>query len=158
LTLIDRRLAAGARALALAGIVVAADQACKAAVIANVARGDKVEVLPFLSIANVRNDGVAFGLFGQANSLLIAFTVVALVAVLAFLAGGGSGPRFWVSAGLLIGGALGNLADRVRIGSVIDFVDLPAWPTFNLADAAIVAGVLCLLLLPANGRGEPARE
>jgi signal peptidase II len=54
----------------------------------------------------------------------------------------------WVSSGLLVGGALGNLADRVRIGAVIDWVDLPLWPTFNLADAAIVAGVLCLVLIP----------
>lgn len=143
----DARIEAGARALALAGAVVAADQATKAAAIAHVGRGDTAQILPFLDIANVRNRGVAFGLFGEANSVLIAATVVILVAILFYLSRGGTGARFWVSGGLLVGGALGNLADRVRIGSVIDWIDLPAWPTFNLADAAIVAGIFCLVLL-----------
>lgn len=145
---------ASARALALAGLVVAADQASKAAVIADVARGETVEVLPFLDIANVRNKGVAFGLFGEAPAILIATTVVVLIGILAYLSRGGTGPRFWVSGGLLVGGALGNLADRVRIGSVVDWIDLPAWPTFNIADIAIVAGIFCLVLLPP---GEPDR-
>ncbi len=143
----DARIAASGRALALAGAVVAADQATKAAVIAHVGRGETVEVLPFLDIANVRNRGVAFGLFGEANSVLIATTVVILIAILAYLSRGGTGPRFWVSGGLLVGGAVSNLADRVRIGSVIDWIDFPAWPTFNLADVAIVAGVFCLVWL-----------
>ncbi len=143
----DRRVEAGARALALAGAVVAADQATKAAIVANLTRGHTAAVLPFLDLANLRNRGVAFGLFGTANSMLIAVTILILVGVLGYLSQGGMGPRFWVSGGLLLGGAISNLADRVRIGSVIDWIDLPAWPTFNLADVAIVAGVACLVLL-----------
>ncbi|MFN2612400.1 MAG: signal peptidase II [Solirubrobacterales bacterium] len=150
----DRRVEAGARALAVTGAVVAADQASKAAVVASVARGHTAQALPFLDLANVRNRGIAFGLFGSANSMLIAVTILILVGILAYLSQGGTGPRFWLSGGLLLGGAISNLADRVRIGSVIDWIDLPVWPTFNLADAAIVAGVLCLVLLSPDTGGE----
>jgi signal peptidase II len=145
------RIGTAARALALAGLVVALDQASKAAASSLVDRGDTVEVLPFLSIADVRNRGVAFGLFGAASPVLVGLTIAVLIGVLVYLAAGSSGPRVWVSAGLLLGGALGNLADRVRIESVVDFIDVPVWPTFNLADVAIVAGVLCLVLLPDGG-------
>lgn len=147
-----------ARALALCGAVVALDQLSKGLVTIFIDRGTDVAVLPFLELTNVRNRGIAFGLFGDASPVLIGLTVVALVGVLAFLASGASeisGPRVWISAGLLIGGALGNLADRVRIDAVIDFIDVPLWPTFNLADTAIVAGVFCLVLLP--GESSPAR-
>jgi signal peptidase II len=145
---------AGAKATAVAGVVVAIDQASKAAATAGVARGHETELLPFLSIANVRNTGIAFGAFTGASAFLIGLTIVALIAVLGYVSNGRTGPRMWVSSGLLVGGALGNLADRVRIGAVIDWVDLPLWPTFNLADAAIVAGVLCLVLIP----DKPPRE
>jgi signal peptidase II len=146
---------AGAKATALAGVVVAIDQASKAAAMSAVARGHEIDVLPFLKIANIRNTGIAFGAFTGASAILIGLTIVALIAVLAYVSNGRTGPRMWVSSGLLIGGALGNLADRIRIGAVIDWVDLPLWPTFNLADAAIVAGVLCLVLIPDE---EPTRE
>ncbi len=125
------------RALALAGAVVAIDQASKA--------------LAESTIGVVHNDGVAFGLFGGASPVLIGITLVLLVVLLVYLAAGSTGMRVWLSAGLLVGGALGNLADRVRMGSVVDFIDVPVWPTFNLADVAIVAGVFCLVLLPTNG-------
>jgi signal peptidase II len=146
---------AGAKATALAGIVVAIDQASKAGAMAVVARGHETELLPFLSIANVRNTGIAFGAFTGASAVLIGVTIVALVGVLGYVSNGRTGPRMWVSSGLLVGGALGNLADRVRIGAVIDWVDLPLWPTFNLADAAIVAGVLCLVLIPDEAKPPP---
>jgi signal peptidase II len=78
--------------------------------------------------------------------VFIGVTVVLLLGFLVFLAfRGGSGWLVWLPAALLIGGALGNLADRVRDGAVTDFISLPLWPTFNLADLAIVAGVLLLL-------------
>ncbi len=145
------------RALALAGLVVALDQASKALVSADISRGEEVEVLPFLSFTNVHNRGIAFGRFAGASPVLISITIVALIAVLTYMATTVRGPRVWIAAGLLVGGALGNLADRVRIGSVIDFIDLPAWPTFNIADVAIVAGIVCLVLLPETDDG-PARE
>jgi signal peptidase II len=134
-------------ALAACGAVVAIDQGSKAIATSLVTRGDRAEVLPFLAIENVRNKGVAFGLGGDISAFLIGATVVVLLGLLAFLATRArSGWLVWAPAGLLIGGALGNLADRVRDGAVTDFIDLPLWPTFNLADVAIVAGVLLLLV------------
>ena len=131
--------------LAACGVVVLVDQGTKAIATSLVDRGDRSEVLPFLAFENVRNKGVAFGLGGDISAVLIGATIVVLVGVLAFLAlRGKSGALAWLPAALLIGGALGNLADRVREGAVTDWIDLPLWPTFNLADVAIVVGVLLL--------------
>ena len=134
-------------ALAACGVVVALDQGTKALATTLVDRGDRVEVLPFLAFENVRNKGVAFGIGGDISAVFIGATIVVLLGFLVFLAARSrSGWLVWVPAALLIGGALGNLADRVRDGAVTDFIDLPLWPTFNLADVAIVVGVLLLLL------------
>jgi signal peptidase II len=145
-------------ALAACGFVVALDQGAKALATSLVSRGDREEVLPFLHIANVRNKGVAFGLGGDISAFLIGATILVLTGLLVFLATRErSGWRVWLPAALLIGGALGNLADRVRDGAVTDFIDLPLWPTFNLADVAIVLGVLLLLLdVERSGRGRNA--
>lgn len=133
--------------LAACGAVVALDQGSKAIATSLVDPGDRVEVLPFLAFENVRNKGVAFGLGGDISAALIAGTIVLLVGLLVFMAFRGDGGWLvWLPAALLLGGALGNLADRVRDGAVTDFIDLPLWPTFNLADVAIVVGVLLLLL------------
>ena len=134
-------------ALAACGVVVAVDQGTKALATSLVDRGERVEVLPFLAFENVRNKGVAFGLGGDISIVVIAVTVVLLVALLAFLARRPqTGWLLGLPAALLVGGSLGNLADRARDGAVIDFIELPLWPTFNLADVAIVAGVLLLLI------------
>jgi signal peptidase II len=132
--------------LAACGVVVAIDQGTKALVTSLVDRGDRVEVLPFLAFENVRNKGVAFGIGGDISAVVIGVTIVLLLGLLVFLAARSrTGWLIWLPAALLIGGALGNLADRVRDGAVTDFIDLPLWPTFNLADLAIVAGVILLL-------------
>jgi signal peptidase II len=147
-----------ALAVAACGAVVALDQGSKALVASIVSRGDRAEVLPFLSIENTRNKGVAFGLGGDISAVLIGATIVLLVGLLVFLAyRARSGAAVWLPAALLVGGALGNLADRVRDGAVTDFIDLPLWPTFNLADLAIVAGVL-LLLFQAERSDSPGRS
>jgi len=133
--------------LAACGVVVAVDQGSKALATSLVSRGDRVEILPFLHLENVRNEGVAFGLGGNISAVFIAATIAVLLGFLVYLASRSrSGWLVWVPAALLLGGALGNLADRVRDGAVTDFIDLPLWPTFNLADVAIVVGVLLLLL------------
>jgi signal peptidase II len=144
-------------------VVVALDQGTKALATSLVDRGDRVEVLPFLAFENVRNKGVAFGLGGDISAALIGATIVVLVGLLVLLAVRGDGGWLvWVPAALLLGGALGNLADRVRDGAVTDFIDLPLWPTFNLADVAITVGVLLLLLdverseTRGRSRGEPS--
>lgn len=152
------RVRAVALALATCGVVVALDQASKDAVRESVARGDTIEVLPFLDLANTRNKGVAFGMADGVSPVLIGATMLLLLGLLIYLgARGRTGIAIWLPAGLLIGGALGNLADRVRDGAVTDFVDLPFWATFNLADLAIVAGVALLVLLPERG-GEDEAE
>jgi signal peptidase II len=134
-------------ALAACGVIVALDQGTKAIATSLVSRGDRVDVLPFLAFENVRNKGVAFGLGGDISAVLIGATIVVLMGLLVYLASRGRrGALVWLPAALLIGGALGNLADRVRDGAVTDFIHLPLWPTFNLADVAIVAGVVLLLV------------
>ena len=134
-------------AVAACGVIVAVDQGTKALATSLVSRGDRVEVLPFLAFENVRNKGVAFGIGGDISAVFIGATIIVLLGFLVYLAfRGGTGWLVWLPAALLIGGALGNLADRARDGAVTDFIDLPLWPTFNLADVAIVVGVLLLLL------------
>ena len=133
-------------ALAACGVVVAIDQGTKALATSLIDRGDRVEVLPFLAFENVRNKGVAFGLGGDISIVLVGATIALLLGLLVFLAARSrTGWLVWLPAALLIGGALGNLADRVRDGAVTDFIDLPLWPTFNLADLAITVGVILLL-------------
>jgi len=143
-------------ALAACGVIVALDQGTKALATSLVTRGDRVEVLPFLAFENVRNEAVAFGIGGDISAVFIGATILLLLGFLVFLAfRGGSGWLVWLPAALLIGGAVGNLADRVRDGAVTDFINLPLWPTFNLADVAIVVGVLLLLfdVERSEGRG-----
>ena len=153
----QERLGVLLKALLVCGAVVALDQLTKGVVRETVVRGDTVEVLPFLDLANTRNRGVAFGLAGDVSPLTIAIALLFLVALLAFLSlRRRADPLVWLPAGLLVGGALGNLADRVRDEAVTDWIDFPAWPTFNLADVAIVLGVLFLVLLPEyRARAEP---
>jgi signal peptidase II len=146
-------------ALAACGLVIAIDQGTKALARSGVDPGDRTEVLPFLAFENVRNKGVAFGLGGDISAVVIGATIAVLLALLVYLASRGRGGwLIWLPAALLIGGALGNLADRARDGAVTDFIDLPLWPTFNLADVAIVAGVLLLLIDVERSGSERRRE
>ena len=135
---------------ALAAIVVALDQVAKAMVEANLVTGEQVEVLGPLELTLSHNRGVAFGLASGGGAVLILFTVAALTLVGFLFARDPARPGMWVAVGLLTGGALGNLADRVIEGAVTDYVDFLAWPPFNLADVAIVAGVILLALLYAT--------
>jgi signal peptidase II len=136
-----------ARATATAAIVIAVDQATKQLVVANIARGEIVDVIPGLDLTYTRNSGVAFGALAGGGALLAVLIGVALASLLGYFALHAAQPLLWLPVGMLIGGALGNLADRGREGAVIDFVDPIAWPAFNVADACIVVGVLLLLYL-----------
>ncbi|HEX5761634.1 MAG TPA: signal peptidase II [Solirubrobacterales bacterium] len=140
-------------AAALCGGVVLADQAAKAAVEANLVPGEHVDVFGPLSLTLAHNRGIAFGLASGGGGLLIALTAVALFFVAVLFARDPARPGAWVATGLLVGGALGNLADRIRAGAVTDYVDVLAWPPFNLADVAITAGVVVLGL--SYARHEP---
>jgi signal peptidase II len=134
-------------ALALCGAIVAIDQGTKAAIEANLVPGQRVSVFPGVHLTDVHNEGIAFGLAGGGGAGLVVLTLVALGLILALFARSAERPGIWVAVGLLAGGALGNLADRVRIDSVTDFIELPLWPAFNVADVAIVLGVAGLALV-----------
>jgi signal peptidase II len=139
------RQAGTAAAIATAGVVVASDQATKQLAIANIERGDQVNIFFGLDLTNTRNTGVAFGAF-EGGGLVVAILIgVSLTLLLGYFAVHRHMPLLWLPVGLLLGGALGNLADRARDGAVIDFIDPVAWPAFNVADACIVVGVLMLL-------------
>lgn len=139
------------RAWCLAGglclAVVALDQAAKAAIEHHLVIGQKVEVLGPLKLTLSHNNGVAFGLAGGAGVPLVVITLAALGVVGYLFLRNPLRPGMWVATGLLAGGALGNLTDRIRADAVTDYIDLPHWPPFNLADICITVGVLLLVLI-----------
>jgi signal peptidase II len=139
------RAAATRRAALLALATAAADQSAKALVRGGMEPGERIGVLPGVHLVRVSNEGVAFGLFADGGALLVAVGALALVALLTFFGTHAHRPLAWLPTGLLIGGAAGNLIDRVRIGAVTDFVKLPHWPAFNVADACITVGVITLV-------------
>ena len=125
-----------------------------------VAPGHPGQFIFGIDLTNVRNSGVAFGLFGGGGRPgRDRLTVAAIALLFVYFAVHATAPGLWLVVGLVVGGALGNLADRVRIGAAIDFIDPPLWPAFNLADVAIVAGVawLALMLLTPERVDEPPR-
>jgi len=110
------------------------------------APGDAVPVLFGIDLHLVRNTGVAFGVLAGAGDVpTIVVTAVAVGALLAFFLARAGRPLLWLPVGMVLGGAAGNLIDRLRLGAVIDFIDPTFWPAFNLADTAIVLGVLGVL-------------
>jgi signal peptidase II len=134
-----------AAALATAGVVVALDQATKQLAVSGIDRGEHVNVFFGLDFTNARNTGVAFGAL-EGGGLVVAVLIgLSLTLLLGYFALNREKPWLWLPVGLLLGGALGNLADRAREGAVIDFIDPVAWPAFNVADSCIVIGVLALL-------------
>jgi signal peptidase II len=137
--------AALARAIAVVGLTVVADQVTKAIAVASLDRGEEVNVFLGLDMTYVRNEGVAFGALSGGGPLLVIAITVALGGLVAYFVANSDVPFLWLPVGLILGGALGNLADRARDGAVVDFIDPIAWPAFNLADAAIVVGVLALV-------------
>ena len=145
------RRGGGAAAIATAGLVVAIDQATKQLAVAHIDRGEQVNVFFGLDFTNTRNSGVAFGAFAGGGAVVAVLIGVSLALLVGYFALHRDMPLLWLPVGLLLGGALGNLADRARDGAVIDFIDPVAWPAFNLADACIVVGVF-LLLWTVEGR------
>jgi len=131
---------------ALCGLVVVLDQAAKALVEARLLPGESVEVLGPFEIVLSHNSGVAFGLASGGGTGLVVLVAAALAVVAYLFSRDPTRWGMWVAAGLLAGGALGNLADRIRANAVTDYIEVGAWPAFNLADVAVTAGVLLLAL------------
>lgn len=127
--------------------VLALDQATKAVVRGSIPRGGREEVLPFLDLVHTRNSGVAFGALAGGGAIVTVVIAVALVALLAYFATHVHRRLAWLPTGMLLGGALGNVVDRVRDGAVTDFVKVPYWPAFNVADTSITLGVIALLFV-----------
>jgi signal peptidase II len=150
--------------LLLAVIAVAAviaDQVTKHAVASSLSLGEGVHVVGPLTIRHVQNSGIAFGFFSNATAVVIIVTAIAIGWMLAYFARSGARhPVLPVALGLVIGGSLSNLSDRVRLGFVTDFLDFRYWPAFNVADSCIVVGVGILLaaLVLTEREPRPARD
>jgi signal peptidase II len=145
----ERSLGAGASQWVVLGLVagaaVLADQLTKQVVGRTLTLGESADIVGPFSIHHVQNSGIAFGLFGSRTSIVIAITAVTVGAMLLFFARSGRRhPVLPVALGLVLGGSIANLIDRVRLGHVTDFLDFVAWPAFNLADTFIVVGVAIL--------------
>jgi signal peptidase II len=129
---------------ALCGVVVILDQAAKALVEAKMYPGQDVDVLGPIGLTLSHNSGVAFGLAAGGGTRLVLVTALALGVVGYLFSRDPTRPGMWVAAGLLAGGAIGNLADRIRVDAVADYIQIGSWPAFNLADVAVTVGVLLL--------------
>lgn len=136
-------------ALALVGVVLAADQVSKWLV------RHEADRLPYRVAGGLRvdlayNSGISFSQLAQAGVVVTALVAVVAAGVIAAL--GFSTPRYRPALGLILGGALGNLVDRLRFdGAVVDFIGVYGWPSFNVADMAIVAGTLILVVQVLRG-------
>jgi signal peptidase II len=139
------RLSAFTFAGVLGLVVLGIDQLTKHIVRSDIAVGDEHKFFIGIKLVHVRNTGVAFSLFSGGGGIVLAITLGALALLLGYLARRPDRPWLWLPTGLLIGGALGNLIDRLAHGAVTDFIKFPAWPAFNIADIAITFGVLSLL-------------
>ncbi|HEY3728300.1 MAG TPA: signal peptidase II [Solirubrobacteraceae bacterium] len=148
------RRVAFVRALAVAAAVVVIDRLTKAAVVNGIAVGDVHKFLPGVQLVHVRNSGVAFGFFSGGGAVVLVLTLAALSALVVYFALRPARPWLWLPVGLLLGGALGNLIDRIGGGSVTDFIKLPFWPAFNVSDMAITFGVLALLYVLEGRRAD----
>lgn len=145
-------------------MVLVADQLAKAWLVSFLAPGQRAEVVgTYVRLVHTQNTGALFGLFRD-QAILFAFVSIGVVGMIIWFHGSaGRNTLLSIALGLLLGGALGNMADRFRYGYVVDFVDLGIgdlrWYTFNVADAAISCAILLLLLsaLLPDGRRPSAR-
>jgi signal peptidase II len=141
----------------IGGLTLAADQLTKALVVSSFAPGERLPLLPILHLTYVQNTGAAFGLFKGHQGFFIIVSLLVIGAIAWELATRRvhAAAALW-GCGLALGGAAGNLVDRLRLGYVIDFIDLRVWPVFNVGDSAITIGVTLLVahsLLRPHARG-----
>lgn len=131
-----------ALALATVGVVVALDQLTKAWALSSIAPGEHRNVFFGIDLVLVHNKGVAFGFLSNSGAIVVIAIALALGSLFVYFASHARTAGLWAPVGMVFGGAFGNLADRARIHAVTDFIDPQLWPAFNLADVAIVFGVL----------------
>ena len=142
--------------MAAVGVVVLAlDQVTKLLVDGNIEQGTSEDLVLGIRLVNTRNTGVAFSSLQGAGPIIGVIVAIALGALLVYFARNASKPLIWLPTGMLLGGALGNVVDRIREGAVIDFIKVvDFWPAFNVADSAVTVGVV-LLLWVMERRGAP---
>jgi signal peptidase II len=134
-------------ALAVALAIFVVDQGIKALIEGSMRVGQSISLVPgFLSLTYIKNDGGAFGILGGSRVILLVGSAVAVVVVLWILLSGTPSRLATLGGGLILGGAAGNLLDRLGSGEVTDYVHFSFWYIFNAADTAIVVGVGLLLL------------
>ncbi len=127
-------------------LVLVLDQLTKYVVQTKLSIGQSVPVLQgIFHLTYVQNTGVAFGMFGGMNWVFALVAVLAIIAILYYRRTFCLQTTTAICAGLILGGALGNLADRLALGFVVDFIDFIIWPKFNIADSALTIGVIGLL-------------
>ena len=147
--------------LAVCVVVVAVDQVAKAVVTGSMALGERSDLALGFELTRVTNSGIAFGFLDDGgDALVLAITLGALALILGWFTFDTTRPWLWLGVGMLVGGALGNLIDRIREGAVTDFIDPPLWPAFNLADGDRYVGVAIIALSalspePRPGATEP---
>jgi signal peptidase II len=139
---------AWARMVVVALGVIVADQVTKQLVDHNIARGASEDLVLGMRFVNVRNTGVAFSSLQGAGGLIGVIVAIALIALLWYFSRHATRSLMWLPTGMLLGGALGNVIDRVREGAVIDFIKVfDFWPAFNVADISVTLGVIALLFV-----------
>ncbi|WP_066638870.1 signal peptidase II [Desulfolucanica intricata] len=128
--------------------VLIVDQGSKYILRLNMYRGESIPLLPpIFYLTYIENPGAAFGMLAHHTNFFIITTIIVILVVLLFYRKiNQSNTMVRMGLGLIMGGAIGNLIDRIRIGRVIDFLDFRIWPVFNIADTAIVIGVGLLIL------------
>ncbi len=141
--------------LVLAGVLLL-DQFSKALVKDRVDVGSEDAVFPLVTLVHTKNRGVAFSALEDRTAIVVLVIALAMLALLVYVWRHVDKPGIWLPTGLLVGGAVGNIIDRIRDGAVTDFIKLPAWPAFNVADVAITFGVLALLYVMEKGESSPS--
>jgi len=132
-------------------VVIALDQITKALIRSSIALGATRHLLLGVTLDHTTNSGVAFSLLSGSAVTVTVLALIVLVVLIYYFARHSSQTLLWLPTGMIAGGALGNLIDRLRIGAVTDFIKFPDWPAFNVADSAITLGVVALVLLIGRG-------
>ncbi len=143
-------LGKGGIAIIICALVIMADIITKEIIVSSVSLYERISVLPFLNIVHVQNKGAAFGIFaGLGNKYFIGIAIIAMIFIVVYLVKAPKGLETYALS-LVLGGAIGNFIDRVRIGKVTDFIDVFVndwhWPSFNIADSALTVGIALFIL------------
>ena len=142
----------GSEPFLIAGAVVIIDQVTKAIAVRELASAVSVPAIgKIVSLTLVKNTGAAFGLFKYQTTAFIVISLIAIAVTVFYLAK--KKTSFYPALALILGGAAGNLIDRLRFGYVVDFIDLHFWPVFNIADSCITIGAISLFVIILRGKG-----